>query len=262
MNSLNDRGIEGEKQIIEQLIKKTDEIPGWLAPEATCFTAYLLSHQKTINLTGNIVEIGVYKGKYLAVLYNYLNTEDERVIGIDAFIGATNTEHAKKQVFSNILKAFGKNRQLDILINNSLDLTPEMLLQLIHGQNARLISIDGGHTVDVVCHDLHLSTAILKDGGVIIMDDIFNHSLPGVTEGLFKFMFEENSKTLAPFVHCYNKLFLTTPDYYERYYRHSLEILEKMKDYSAYQRTKTRINENYSLNFVPQLFGYEVLCFL
>ncbi len=137
-----------------------------------------------------------------------------------------------------------------------------MLLQLIHGRNARLISIDGGHTVDVVCHDLHLSTDILKDGGVIIMDDIFNHFLPGVTEGLFRFMFEENSKTLAPFVHCYNKLFLTTPDYYEPYYRQSLEILERMKDYSAYQRTKNRINENYSLNFVPQLFGYEILCFL
>ena len=145
---------------------------------------------------------------------------------------------------------------------NSLDLTPETLSQLIQDRNAKFISIDGGHTADVVFHDLHLSTAILKNGGIIAMDDIFNHSLPGVTQGLFEFILKGNGETLAPFAHCYNKLFLTTSDHYTEYHRKSFEILEEMKSYDTYQRTTARIKENQSTNFAPQLFGYEVLCFL
>ena len=77
-----------------------------------------------------------------------------------------------------------------------------------------------------------------------------------------KSWFNQNGNSLAPFAHCYNKLFLTTPDYYADYFRQSLEILEKMKDYSTYLNTKTRIEENNSLNFVPQLLGYDIVCFL
>lgn len=254
--------MDNKSQKISYLIEKISEIPGWLAPEAAFFTAHLLSYQNNINLTGNIVEIGVYCGKYLAILYQYLNPRNERVLGIDAFIGGYDTELPKKNVFNNILKVCGDNRRLDILVRNSLDLSPAELLQLIQGKNARFISIDGGHTTDVVFHDLHLSTAILRDGGIIAMDDIFNHSLPGVTEGFFKFMFQKDSKILAPFAHCYNKLFLTTPDHYADYFRKSFEILEEMKDYGAHSKTKAKIEENHSLDFAPQLLGYEVLCFL
>lgn len=252
----------GNNSKIKQLIEKIDQIPGWLAPEAAFFTAYLLLYQKNINLTGNITEIGVYCGKYLAVLYQHAN-ENEHVLGVDAFIGATNIEQPKQNVFQNILKICGDNRRLNIFVGDSLDLTSKDILELIHGKNTRLISIDGGHTADVVFHDLELSISILKEGGIIVMDDIFNHSLPGVTEGFFRFMFEEkNRKILAPFAHCYNKLFLTTPDHYSSYFRESLEILEEMKDYSTYQRTKTRMEENHGMSFVPELLGYEILSFL
>ncbi len=250
-------------QIINNFIEKTVEIPGWLAPEAAYFTAHLLSYQNDIGLTGDTVEIGVYCGKYLAILYQYLNPiGDDRVLGIDAFIGAENTEYPRKNVFNNILKTCGKNQRLDVIVRNSLDLTPETLSQLIQARTAKFVSIDGGHTADVVFHDLYLSTAILKNGGIIAMDDIFNHSLPGVTQGLFEFILKGNGETLAPFAHCYNKLFLTTPDHYAEYYRKSFEILEEMKGYDTYQRTTVRIKEDQIANFVPQLFGYEVLCFL
>ncbi|MDV7401784.1 hypothetical protein RZS08_60755, partial [Arthrospira platensis SPKY1] len=52
--------VKNKNFLFEQLIKKTDEIPGWLSPEAACFSSHLLSYQEIINLTGNIVEIGIY----------------------------------------------------------------------------------------------------------------------------------------------------------------------------------------------------------
>lgn len=247
---------------INELVNKVEAIPGWLAPEAAYFSACLLNYQRNINLSGNIIEIGVYHGKYLALLYQYLDKENERILGIDAFIGATETEPARKNVLNNIQNVCGDSQSLNILVDNSLDLTPSKLAGLIGSKNTRFISVDGGHTADVVCHDLYLSTALIKEGGVIAMDDIFNHSLPGVTEGLFKFVLQENNQSLAPFAHCYNKLFLTTPDHYTSYLKQSLQILEEMKHYPAYQRTKARISENQSLDFTPTLFGYEVLCFL
>jgi len=251
-----------KKMSINDLIKEIEQIPGWLAPEAAYFTAKLLDYQKDIKFSGNIVEIGVYCGKYLAILYNYLSVEDEFALGIDAFIGSDNTELPKENVFKNIKNICGQNQRLDILAKNSLELTPEAMLQLVRGDKARFISIDGGHTADVVSHDLVISNAILKPGGVIAMDDIFNHSLPGVTEGLFEYMQKANGNTLAPFAHCYNKLFLTTPEYYDNYYKKSYEILESMIKFDAYKRTNARIAENKCLNFTPSLFGYEILSFL
>lgn len=250
------------KNKINEFLDKIEKIPGWLAPEAAFFSACLLNYQSNVNLLGNIVEVGVYHGKYLALLYQYLDKENEQLLGIDAFIGTTETELARENVLNNIRKTCGDNKSLNILVENTLDLTPSKLEGLIGSKNARFISADGGHTADVVCHDLYLTTALIKDGGVIAMDDIFNHSLPGVTEGLFQFVLQDHNKSLAPFAHCYNKLFLTTPDHYASYLSQSLQILEEMKHYPGYQRTKARINENQSLNFTPTLFGYEVLCFL
>lgn len=255
--------LNNNNQAINNFIEKASVIPGWLLPEAAFFTAHLLSYQNNIGLTGNVVEIGVYRGKYLSILYNYMNpANEERALGIDAFIGAEDTEWAIDRVLNNILKTCGNNNRLEVIARNSLDLTPELLLQLIQGKNAKFISIDGGHTADVVFHDLQISIPILRDGGIIAMDDAFNHSIPAVTEGLFKFMLRGKGDNLAPFAHCYNKLFLTTSDHYSEYYNKSFEILEEMKGFDTYQKTINRIKENQSLNAVPQLLGYEVLCFL
>lgn len=261
-NNKKIKEVSAENKKIKNLIAKADEVPGWLAPEAAFFSAQLLEYQKNIKLEGNIVEIGVYHGKYLAILYQYLNLINERILGIDAFIGSDDVERPKNIVFDNILKVCGNNQSLDFIVEDSLALTSDQLFKFTQVKNVRFISIDGGHTAEIVSHDLKLATAILKEGGVIAMDDIFNHSLPGVTEGLFQFMHADNSPALAPFAHCYNKLFLTTPNYYDDYFKQAFCILEEMKDFNAYERTWARIKEDRSYNFSPELLGYEVLCFM
>lgn len=252
----------GDNRNLNNLIKEIEKINGWLAPEAAYFTGLLLDFQKAIGLSGNILEIGVFHGKYLALLYHYLDKADEYLFGIDAFIGSTDLSYSMKIVIRNLFNIYQDDKNIEIIAKDSLTLSPSQLLESMNGRCARFISIDGGHTKEVVSHDIYLSNALLQPGGVIAMDDIFNHTLPGVTEGLFDFMLKTNNKNLAPFVHCYNKLFITTPDHHERYLEKAFEILERMKQFEAYQRTKSRINENSNVDFFPELFGYKVLCFL
>ena len=58
--------------------------------------------------------------------------------------------------------------------------------------------------------------------GFVADTDVFNHSTPGVTEGVWEFFYRSRRRLfrtgprLAPFAQCYNKLFVTTPDFHAR----------------------------------------------
>ena len=62
---------------------------------------------------------------------------------------------------------------------NSLDLTGAELKRLADGP-LRIVSVDGGHTADIAAHDLAVADEALAEGGIIIIDDVFNEQWPGV----------------------------------------------------------------------------------
>ncbi len=237
-----------------------DEIPGWLLQPACYFTAHCMLYQKEKGITGNLVEIGTFKGKYLSLLYLHVG-ENEVLYGFDAFIGHKQSKWAKDEVINNIIKYCGDCDRLEIICANTLEITPEEMIDRTT-DDVRFISIDGGHTADVVYNDLHLATSILKKGGIIALDDAFCHAIPDVTEALFKFLFNQNEVRLAPFAHCYNKLFLTTADFYKEYLKLAYQILEKLKHLPTYELTKGRLIENRGNGYVPKIFDYEILCFM
>ena len=247
--------------IIDHIDNHLDQIPGWLPPEAAYFTAYLLSYQKEIKATGNILEIGVFQGKYLSLLYLFSGKE-ETVYGIDAFLNARDKQVPTDRVFDNILRFCGDNDRLRIIVENSLEITPKDL----RGKttpDVRFISVDGGHTSDVVYHDLCLAKSVLKEGGIIALDDAFNHTTPGVNEGMYEFMVSMNKEGyLAAFAHCYNKAFFTTSKHHKEYLQLAYRFLKDMKHLPACQRTKQRIDENRNNHFVPEMYGREIVSFL
>jgi uncharacterized membrane-anchored protein len=72
-----------------------------------------------------------------------------------------------------------------------------------------LFSVDGGHTPEITYSDLDLASQTLCEGGVIILDDFFNESWPGVAEGACKF-FLENPERIFPVAIVGNKFIFTT----------------------------------------------------
>lgn len=245
--------------IISFYQNKIAPIPGWLAPEAAYFSAGLLEYQARRGLTGNIAEIGLYKGKYLSLMYRYARP-DEKVVGVDCFVGSEDLEYDKAVVSGNVASACGESDKLRIATNYTSELGSEDM-RVMAGE-VRYFSVDGGHTAEDVYHDLGLAIGVLKEGGVIAMDDVFNHSLPGVTEGLMRYMAEHPDAPVAPFAHCYNKLFLSTRASHAEYLAAAFGILDEMDVFDAQGRTRNRMCENEHSKFTPRLFGAPILSFL
>lgn len=245
------------------LATKVEAIPGWLHVEAALLTAYLSAAQHAAGMRGDLLEIGVYKGKYLSVLCR-ASTPGEKVVGIDLFIGAEDAATiavVTDSVRANIAAACGDAARLAILVADSFSLAVPELRARAKSDSFRFISIDGGHTKELVYHDLELATALLSEGGVIALDDAFNHTTPGVIEGITEFFFC-NKPALAPFAHCYNKLFVTTPAHHARYLQQTLDLLEAIPWLPTRERTLSARRGNQALGFTSTLFGYEIVPFL
>jgi len=239
---------------------RVDPIPGWMLPEAALFTAYMARAQGAMGVAGPTLELGVYKGKFLAVLYR-LSDPGQPVVGVDLFVGATDKARAAQAVRSNIVEACGDDARLKLLVADSLDLTATKLAQAAGSRGFRLISVDAGHTKELVLRDLATATPLLRPGGIMALDDAFNFGTPGVIEGITEF-FLRHKPALAPFAQCYNKLFVTTPDFHARYLREAVQFLEAMDGLPASGRTRALREENRACDFTPELFGYEIVPFV
>jgi SAM-dependent methyltransferase len=244
----------------EFLASKVAPIPGWLHDEAALLTAHLARAQRASGLSGPTLEIGVFKGKYLSVLYK-LSEPTEIVVGVDLFIGALNTHPVVNEVRANISNACGDAARLRLMVADSLEITADALREKGGSSQFRFISIDGGHTREVVRNDIALAHSLLQPGGIIALDDAFNHTTPGVIEGTAEF-FLRSAPALAPFAHCYNKLFLTTPSHHRRYLDETRRLVDEVAWLPAHERTRRWITENRAIGFTPEMFGYEIIPFL
>ena len=247
-------------RFLKFLRARVEAIPGWMHPEAALLTAHLTQAQRSSGIGGPVLEIGVFKGKYLSVLYK-LSAPDEAVVGVDLFVGATDKAPAADAVRAHIAAACGDNSRLRILVADSLELDSAKLARESGESRFRFVSIDGGHTKELVRRDLETAHPLLQPGGIIALDDVFNFGTPGVAEGVTEF-FLERKPALAPFAICYNKVFVTTPDFHARYLRETLGFLEESPWLSTSRKTLARRRENGASDFTPMLFGYEVVPFM
>lgn len=240
--------------------EKVEPIPGWLFLEAALLTAHLAGVQRELDVHGPTLEIGVYRGKYLAALYR-LSRPGERVVGVDLFVGSSNLAADVETVRANIAAACGEAGRLKMLVADSLELTSERLARDGGEKTFRFISIDGGHTREIVFRDLETAFPMLQRGGIIALDDVFNHTTPGVVEGVAEF-FMRHKPALAPFALCANKMFVTTPDFHARYLRETLAFIEGANWLPTHESTLHRRRENTAGGFTPTMYGYEIIPFL
>ena len=61
---------------------------------------------------------------------------------------------------------------------DSNKMAPQELLAKLDGEKVRLIHVDGEHTQAALTKDLELATAVIKDGGVIVLDDMLHPGYP------------------------------------------------------------------------------------
>jgi hypothetical protein len=79
----------------------------------------------------------------------------------------------------------------------------------------RLLSVDGGHTLEITLHDMMVASCLVRDGGIVVLDDFPNPSWMGVAEALMHFTHAQDR--LVPFLHGANKVWFTTPGHVHVY---------------------------------------------
>lgn len=188
------------------------KIDGWLEQIAVDAIVRISRRQHANGVHGPVCEIGVHHGR-LFILLHLLTTSDERSVAYDLFDSqeqnVDGSGRGNRDMLQDNLRATGCDvSRIGIHAANSLDLTPARILGDAQG-SVRLFSVDGGHTPDITYSDLSLASQSLCEGGVIILDDFFNESWPGVAEGTCKFFLDQPGR-MVPVAIVGNKFIFTT----------------------------------------------------
>jgi predicted O-methyltransferase YrrM len=252
--------MSNEMQIIEQ-------IPGWLSPEAIDLTQRLFEFQAARRIEGAILELGVFKGKYLTLLAALSKDEETPIVGVDAFferLGVLLDEKWTKAVISDILRnierAGADPTRVDIIPSLTADLQPERL-KVAAPNGFRFISVDAGHQAEDLVADLTLIQDLLSDGAIIAIDDVFNSVVPGVAEGVCRYFENGAKERLASFATCGNKLFVSSSEWHSRYFTYCREIVLSQNTHAYLEVARRRQVENDKNLFVPKFFGFPVVVF-
>lgn len=192
--------------------------------------------QRDRGIGGPVGEIGVFHGRlfFLLALFQH---EGETALAVDMWEPAQEME----MFLENMETHLGGDDGVTVIRSDSTKLSAEDLLHAAGGP-MRIISVDGGHTADVVEHDLSLARDTLAAGGVIVLDDYFQEHLPGVSEGTNRFFIGGGARDLVPFAIGANKVLIAQSSHADTY-RRALEAW----DFGA-------------PTFATEMFGSPVTC--
>jgi len=189
-------------------------VQGWVGDRIPQILRFVRELHDGNNVEGDVIEIGVHHGKLFFMLAA-ISRDTERCIAVDLFEDQQkNLDHSGKgslAIFNRHLHELFPDfiPRVTAISADSMSLTPVTVRERLGVKSARLMSVDGGHTVAHVVNDMQIAQELLVPGGVMLLDDFLGVHWPTVTEGFYKYMQVANRR-LAPFLIFQNKLFLTT----------------------------------------------------
>lgn len=196
---------------LERYVEAWSSMAGWMAGIHTAVVHALSQKQGALGIVGSVGEIGLHHGKFfLNLLLN--KAENEEAIGIDLFdLQSRNFDKSgrgrKRMVLRNAERIGFNRTQFRLLSADSTRLAVRDF-QLLNLSAFRLFSIDGGHSFETTAMDLTLARCMMREGGVIIVDDFINERWIGVADAVFRFIHTQSD--VRPFLWLCKKLYLTT----------------------------------------------------
>lgn len=221
-----------EKMIQEYLTENHSKIEGWFFPNDMILFIRLLLLQFQTGITGDLCEVGVYRGKSLALM-SLLRSENERALGFDLFVD--DDEH----VCIDNLKKFGDFEKIELYKGLTSEISNSMLEKHISSP-LRFLHIDAGHEYHEVLEQLEIFAPFVSRTGIIVMDDFQDRDFPGVSGATFEFCNRFHPRRFVPFLAGGNKMYLCEPSaaiLYQRSIAESEQFRDKcrvtkVKDYT------------------------------
>ena len=202
-------------------------VQGWLDPTAVETITLLSRTQAKLGISGGVSEIGIHHGRLFILLHLLRQGDGESSAAYDLFeMQDANVDASglgDKATFLDNLRRHGcDTERIVVKSRNSLDMTAAEVRA--DAGPVRLFSVDGGHTADITASDLALAEGSLCAGGIVILDDYFNESWPGVSEGAARYLSSGASK-LVPVAIGGNKFIFTNSGELAGKYREALWAL-------------------------------------
>jgi predicted O-methyltransferase YrrM len=165
-----------------EYLDQIDSVPGWFHPEDRRVFVGLNQIQRECSVSGNVLEIGAYKGKS-AILLGYELKSGERLVVCDLFgmppetagERRENGQHyrdlSRRMFESNYLRFHSELPQILECSSTQLDLEPGSF---------RFIHVDGSHQYDIIRRDIETAARLVADDGAIAFDDYRSFHTPAV----------------------------------------------------------------------------------
>jgi predicted O-methyltransferase YrrM len=170
-----------------------DKVIGMSSRFAAAICCGLLRIQSELGVKGPVAEVGAFEGRFFIALAKSLH-DGERALGIDVF------EWPNAQVIDR----FEANcERHDVPAEkriawkaDSNKMTAAELLAKVGGQKVRLIHVDGEHSQIALTKDLELATAVIGEGGVIVLDDMLHPGYPTLMVAVHAYLERHSDMTV------------------------------------------------------------------
>lgn len=155
-------------------------LPGFFVDHAIACWDYLLSTQAAMKVGGNVLEVGVYRGK--SALLAACHMVAPQILLLNDISPIDDVVEAARSL---------RGPEVRTVIAKSFALRTDAALAPLHG-TMRWIHIDGDHSGFNVAADLLTAEQFLGDKGIICVDDFFSPRYPQVTAAVFRFLEQRN----------------------------------------------------------------------
>jgi hypothetical protein len=228
---------------LDAYLRYNYKVPGWLHWYTARIILDLSRIQVDAGFEGAVGEIGVYMGR-LFILLKLLARPHEKAIAIDVFedqhLNVDQSGRGDRIAFLTNLERWASTRDVELIQRSSLEVSPEEIIAKVG--KCRLISVDAGHTEECAFNDLNLAEAVATDQGIILLDDFFHASWPGVCTGTVRYLFDDKT-TMRPFAISPNKVYLARQAFHHKY------------------KSELRLSQENFFEKNSRMFGHEVMIF-
>ena len=160
-------------------------VPGMSSRFAAAICCGLMRIQTEAGVTGPVVKVGPFEGRFFIALANALSN-GEIALGIDLF-NWPNPE--VRQRFEANCRKHGIPAERSLTWQaDSRTMQPRELLDKLGGRRPRFIHIDGEHSRAALTKDLELATAVLAPAGVIVLDDMLHPGYPTLMVAVHEYL--------------------------------------------------------------------------
>lgn len=178
-----------------------DDVPGWFPVSDQAAFTWLLEWQTANEAVGDIVELGVYKGKSAVHLGRYLQP-GERFTVIDLFEDVSGEESipaSEKRPYRTLTQGVFEGNYLDFhtelpVVLRGLSIA---IRDHVEPDTCRFVHVDASHIYEHVRQDTVSARSLLRPGGIVCFDDFRSVHTPGTAAAVWEAVLNEELQVIC-----------------------------------------------------------------